>query len=207
MNKRDNEYPGWLLWIMDNGFVVTMILLLSVLCVAGVAIYLDQRIDSLETRLATQPPPSYQPPDLESMAADEVESAEIAVDKLVYLPVYSHVYYLGGRPYSLEATISIRNTDVDDPIYIRSVRYYDTEGELAKAFLDSPIRLRPLQSLEYLIEQRDSTGGSGANFLIDWFATSAVDEPIIEAVMVGASGTQSIGFTTTGKTVTRAVEP
>jgi hypothetical protein len=115
------------------------------------------------------------------------------------VPVYSHVYYDGGRPYLLEATLSIRNTDVRHPVYVRSVRYYDTKGRLVKSHVDRPIRLDPIETIEFLVEVQDTRGGSGANFIVEWFATDQIDEPMVEAVMVGTAGTQGICFSRSGR--------
>jgi hypothetical protein len=123
------------------------------------------------------------------------------------VPIYSHVYYDKGRPYLLEATLSIRNTDIQRPVYIRSVRYYDTKGELVKRYVDRLIQLGPLETIEFLVEAHDTTGGSGANFIVEWLATDRIDEPLIEAVMVGSSGTQGISFSRSGLNLSDAPRP
>jgi hypothetical protein len=101
----------------------------------------------------------------------------------------------------LEATLSIRNTDLNRTIYIVSVRYYDTNGKLRRSHVDQTIRLAPLETLEFLVEEQDTVGGSGANFIVDWMAKEPVSEPIIETVMVGAVGTQGICFSSAGRNV------
>ena len=65
---------------------------------------------------------------------------------------------------------------------------------LVKAHLDRTIKLAPLQTIEFLVERGDSSGGSGANFLVEWLGEQQTDKPLIEAVMVGAAGTQGICF-------------
>ena len=131
---------------------------------------------------------------------------ELPVRQLVYVPVYSHVYYQGGSPYSLETTLSIRNTDFDEAVYLKSVKYFDTSGKLVKTHLDRAIKLAPLQTIEFLVERQDSSGGSGANFLVEWWAERQVDKPVIEAVMVGTVGTQGICFGRTGIEISGAGE-
>ena len=46
---------------------------------------------------------------------------------------------------------------------------------------------------------RDSCGDPGANFLVQWAGSSYMDEPLIEAVMVGQTGTAGISFTSSGR--------
>ena len=98
--------------------------------------------------------------------------------------------------------LSVRNTDMTAPLYLSTVHYYDTNGKLSKKYVDQLIRLEPLQTIEFLVERHDITGGSGANFILEWRATDAgVQAPFIEAVMVGRSGTNAISFVSPGRTL------
>ena len=148
------------------------------------------------------PPSSYQAPDLAQYAFEDVSIDELPVQKLVYVPVYSHVYYEGGAPYSLETTLSVRNSDKETAVFLSSVDYFDTRGKLVKKYLEQPIRLNPLQTIEFLVKRQDSTGGSGANFLVHWMADEKSNRPVIEAVMVGTAGTQGISFVRPGVELT-----
>ncbi|MGI9455456.1 MAG: DUF3124 domain-containing protein [Aeoliella sp.] len=148
----------------------------------------------IKDQLQYVPPRSYQSPDIEDYAVGDFDVNTLPVRQLVYVPVYSHVYYQGGVPYSLETTLSIRNIDLDQAVYLASVEYFDTSGKLVKTHLDQTIRLGPLQTIEFLVERRDSSGGSGANFLVEWLGERQADKPVVEAVMVGTSGTQAICF-------------
>jgi len=57
-----------------------------------------------------------------------------------------------------------------------------------EAYLTNQVTLGPLGTTEILVERHDATGGSGANFLVDWVATNPVSQPIIEAVMIDPTG-------------------
>lgn len=120
----------------------------------------------------------------------------------IYVPVYSHVYYLNqGRIYNLTATISFHNTDPEYPIILKSVKYYDTKGNLLDDYLSEPVKLNPLASTDFYIDQVDTRGGVGANFLLEWVAESKASSPIAESVMIGASGTQGISFLSQGRVI------
>ena len=207
MAKNDPDPPEWFLWLSEHG---TMLLLL--LSVAGLAfIYVrgrtntNARLDAIEETVQYEPPRAYSAPDPANYPAGNVAPANLVVERSVYVPVYSHIYYDGGRPYMLEATLSIRNIDTDDPIYLRSVAYYDTNGELSRTLLDELIALRPLQTIEFLVERKDARGGSGANFIVEWGATAKeTAAPFIEAIMVGRSGTNAISFVSPGRTIDRS---
>ena len=61
-------------------------------------------------------------------------------------------------------------------------------------------------SVEFVIQRSDAAGGPGANFLIQWHAAVVVDEPLIEAIMLGQSGNAGISFGSRGRTLTSAAE-
>jgi hypothetical protein len=123
----------------------------------------------------------------------------------MYVPVYSHVYFDGGRPFLVETTLSIRNTDVSQPIYVRSVKYYNTAGKLSHTYVDQLVRVDPLETIEFLVEKRDTKGGSGANFIVEWMADDEeIDRPLIESVMVGIGGSQAICFSRSGHVLSRS---
>ena len=125
----------------------------------------------------------------------------MATGQVVYVPVYSHIYHQGGRELPLEATLSIRNTDPDDSIVVNSVRYYDTGGKMIKEYIERPAVLAPLASAEFLVDRRDTAGGAGANFLVEWVAEELVNEPIIEAVMVGTESNKAFSFSRSGRPI------
>jgi hypothetical protein len=101
----------------------------------------------------------------------------------------------------LAATVSVRNVSAAHPIVIEWVRYYDSTGKLIRDYLEQPSSLPPLGSVEFVIQRSDTAGGPGANFLIRWKGPTAVDEPLVEAVMLGQSGNAGISFTSAGRVV------
>ncbi|WP_158633577.1 DUF3124 domain-containing protein [Tautonia sociabilis] len=124
---------------------------------------------------------------------------QAVLSRTVYVPVYSHVYLDDPREvYPLAVTLSVRNTDPATPIVIASIRYFDTSGTLVRNDLSQPVRLGPLATAEVVVRERDLSGGSGANFLVDWLAESPVSRPVIQAVMIGAAGNQGISFVCPG---------
>lgn len=116
-----------------------------------------------------------------------------------YLSVYSHIYGKNEhRTQNLTATISMRNTNIADSVFIRNARYYDTSGDLIRSYFDHPIYIAPLETVEIVIEEVDSDGGSGANFLFDWSVEPGLNEPFFEGVMISTSGQQGLSFSTQG---------
>ena len=127
---------------------------------------------------------------------------KLSKGQLVYVPAYSHIYS-GNRekPFLLTVTLSIRNIDPIHQIRITVVDYYETQGKLLKKYIDTPKTLNSLESLRYVIPERDKSGGSWANFIVKWHSDIPVNQPIIESVMIGAQSGQGISFTSRGREI------
>lgn len=132
----------------------------------------------------------------------ELQAQELSKGQLVYVPIYSHIYY-GDReqPFLLTGTLSVRNTDPGHSISLLRVDYYDTDGKLIRKHLSKSITLGPLGSTRFVVKASDTSGGSGANFLVQWKAETEVNNPILEGVMIGAAGQQGISFTSRGQAI------
>jgi hypothetical protein len=118
------------------------------------------------------------------------------------VPIYSNILVgEGTTPTEMAATLAIRNTDIDREIFLTSVRYYDTGGKLVETYLDGIYGLGPMASAFILINLSDSRGGLGANFVVVWQAEAPVSDPVVEAIMVGASGTKGFSFTSEARVI------
>jgi hypothetical protein len=123
------------------------------------------------------------------------ENFKIAMSQTLYVPIYSHIYHQDQQKiFNLAATLSIRNTDLTNPIVITSVRYYDSNGKLVKQYLERPIQINPMASTDFVVDRTDTSGGSGANFIVEWVAQTEISEPVVEAVMIGTDFQQGISF-------------
>lgn len=118
--------------------------------------------------------------------------------KKVYVPVYSDIYQRTRNDRTLlTSTLSIHNTSETDTLYISRLDYYNTEGKLVRKYIESTIFLNTFETIEYVVDEEDNTGGSGANFIIEWYGNEKLN-PIFQAVMVGGLGNKSFSFTTDG---------
>lgn len=116
-----------------------------------------------------------------------------------YLSVYSQIYSQNAnRVTDLTVTVSIRNTNADQTIYLNEAQYFNTKGELIKSYFKNPIFVAPLETLEIVISQDDVEGGTGGNFYFKWEVPTTADEPLFESVMISTSGQQGISFITKG---------
>lgn len=127
------------------------------------------------------------------------KSSPIAIEEEIYVPIYSHIYVENEkRTVDLAATLSFRNIDPEHPIIVKSARYYSTDGALLKEYVKSPVELGPLATADIVIAREDSSGGAGANFIVDWVAKTEVVPPLAEAVMTATGSPQSMSFTSRG---------
>ena len=102
------------------------------------------------------------------------ENFKILTGQTIYVPIYSHIYHGDGkRIFNLAATLSIRNTDLTNPIIISSVRYYDSNGKLIKQYLERPIQLAALASTDFVVDRTDTRGAALARLLKVKIMTSA----------------------------------
>ena len=120
--------------------------------------------------------------------------------ELIYVPIYSEIYYGdAGKTIELAVTLSIHNTDLNHSIKVKGVNYHNKKGKLISKLVQQPITLAPLETTNFMIGEKDRTGGTGANFIVEWNTQENVSSPIIEAIMVTTQMNQGISFTTTGK--------
>ncbi len=136
----------------------------------------------------------------------KIEDLDVATGQTVYVPAYSEIYYAPGRTLGLAVTLSIHNTDLNRPIVVTAVRYYNAQGQLVKDFLAQPQQLGPLAAADFFVEQHNSGGGLGSNFIVEWVAERPVYEPVVEAVMIGTISSQGISFISPGRVVTQTGE-
>jgi len=136
------------------------------------------------------------------MPAHAAGDIDLSQGQTVYVPAYSHIY-VGNRerPFLLTITLSIRNIDAKNPVTITAADYYDTKGKRIRKYLERPVSLGPWESIRYVVPQKDKSGGSGANFVVEWNSGKAVNPVLVEAIMIGAESQQGISFTSRGQAI------
>lgn len=122
--------------------------------------------------------------------------------QILYVPVYSNIFSAPKKiPFNLATILSIRNTDMWNPIKIVAADYYDTKGRLVRKYYQQPVTLGPLESTDIFIPEEDTTGGTGANFIVRWTSQKEVNVPVIESVMIGMKSGQGISFVSSGQEI------
>jgi hypothetical protein len=135
------------------------------------------------------------------------DTAKIIAGETIYVPVYSSIYaWEQRRTINLTATLSVRNTDLAQSIIVVSINYYDYNGQLVRQHLEQPVELGALSAASFVVDQEDTSGGVGAAFVVEWVAQQEVSVPVIEAVMINATGNQGISFISPGRVIKSRAE-
>lgn len=131
-----------------------------------------------------------------------LNESSITCSETVYVPVYSSVYFKDSTSlYNLTATLNIRNIDLHSELFLRKIDYYNSKGELVKKFLTKELKVKPLETFDLVIAQSDTSGGTGASFIVSWSAVKEIQNPVIEAVMISTRQGVGLSFITNGKVI------
>ena len=121
-----------------------------------------------------------------------------------YVPAHSSLLIgRGDTRLDLSVTLSIHNTSEKGALVIERIDYFNAAGQPIDKYLPRPIAIKPYGAIQIVIPQFDVRGGLGANFIVDWSSPQKIEEPIVEAVMIGGTGTQGHSFVSVGRKVSR----
>jgi len=141
--------------------------------------------------------------EIQHVERDVLERDSVASHRKVYVPVYSNIYQRSRNDrVLLTSTLSIHNTSDTDTLYISKIDYFDTQGNLVRSYLENDIYLTTFETIEFVVDEKDDSGGSGANFFIEWYGSDNLN-PIFQGVMVGGLGNKSFSFVTEGVDVVK----
>jgi Protein of unknown function (DUF3124) len=165
--------------------VISVLLMLVISC---------KESDNSVKEIKSHPSHNYRFVDIDSLQMDYLQTE--------YVPVYSDIYHRSGTlRFNLTVTLSVRNTSMNDSVFIFSTTYYDSVGKKLKEYVDSSILLAPLESIEFVVDEKEMEGGAGANFIVSWGTKNYSDQLLIQAVMIGTYGQQGISFITNSKVI------
>lgn len=148
-----------------------------------------------EQKQEAVPPPVHW--NWKSQTLDYNLSDSLSVGR-TYLSVYSEIYSnTDHRIFHLTSTISIRNTSMKDTLFLLAADLYDPEGVKIEEYVEAPVYLSPLETVDIVVEG-GSEGGTGGNFIFEWAIGNNVPEPLFEGIMISSSGQQGLSFATKG---------
>jgi hypothetical protein len=149
----------------------------------------------------------FHPGGSQALHASQIDPGDLVVRGAVYVPVYSSIHWGGlDTVTELSATISIRNTDVQQELVLASVTYYDSLGKAIHEYLEEAMALDPMSTVEFVIARSDTRGGNGANFIVHWGSQGPIAEPVMETIMLGQTGNAGISFVSQGRPI-RIIKP
>ncbi|WP_281615542.1 DUF3124 domain-containing protein [Flammeovirga sp. SubArs3] len=126
---------------------------------------------------------------------------ELVNKKSYYIPAYSNLYYqTGASKVYFTVVLSLRNTSSHENIYFTKIDYYNSDGELIRAYLEENLLIKPLGSAEFIVEFKERESGAGANFIVEYGTEKElINKPIIEAINMGYIGQQGFAFTSSAQ--------
>jgi hypothetical protein len=141
-------------------------------------------------------------------AAAAQDAPPLFAGQTLYLPIYSHLYHgdvhpKTGKPSEtlVSTHVSIRNTDPKNGFRVTSARYFNTDGKLLREYVTQPQAIPPLGTFELYVPRSDSSGGSGANFIIEWTAERPINPPLVEALHADIREARTLLFVTTARPI------
>jgi uncharacterized protein DUF3124 len=125
----------------------------------------------------------------------------------VYVPIYSSIIYgitsdkgdAGAIPFA--NILAIRNIDITRSIVIRSVKYYDADGNFLREERSAQRALGPLASTNVFVPPNDTTAGLGGSFIVEWESDVQVNLPIIEGINIYSLGVKMATFSSRGQPI------
>lgn len=206
MTKQDERTQPRRFWVWLFEYYPVVTLLVLVLALAALLHFggrLDERLTHLEDSIGDSL--RYREPEGTETQPTIIADAPGDVRRW-YVPVHSHVYAGEGEAILLTITVSVRNTSSVDSLAIRAVRYIDAKGQVVREYVSSPVTLQPMRTIEYLVAESDTTGGSGAAFVVEFAGLPDEAEPQVEAVMIGAAKSQGISLVQRGVEIMRPTD-
>lgn len=135
--------------------------------------------------------------------ANNFDSNKVVQGQKLYIPFYSQLYSLqGNNPLNFSGTLNIHNTSENEVIKITRVDYFNTSGQLVKQCIEgNHLELFPLATVSFGITSEDDSGGSGANFIVEWVSEVPVSDPRVEIIMLVGAGSRGYSFLTSAQVV------
>jgi hypothetical protein len=135
------------------------------------------------------------------------KTQDLSRGQTVYVPIYSSIIYGitsekggdGAIPFA--NILSIRNTDVTRSIVIRSVKYYDADGNFLREEKSAQRALGPLASTNVFVPPKDTTAGLGGSFIVEWESEIQVNSPLIEGINIYSLGVKMAIFSSRGQPI------
>jgi hypothetical protein len=84
------------------------------------------------------------------------------------------------------------------------VDYYNSTGKFIESYIKKPLSLKPFAHTFFYLKEYDTRGGPGANFIVKWRAEKKINQPIVEALMLGTRA--GVSFTSSGRIISENAE-
>ena len=178
--RKDSTGTGLSLTTSVVGAVLALAMIISLALLTEELYELDEHVQS---QLAIGG-------NLEGAVALPAEQARKGV--AVYLPAVGSMRSSSGQELLLETRLSVRNTDPQASLQITTARAFDREGRELASLLTRPQEVGPMQALLLPLHSNADQASTArleiASFVLEWSADGAINRPLIEAILIGKSG-------------------
>jgi hypothetical protein len=129
-------------------------------------------------------------------------SDEKKISQALYVSSYPHVFVSSSKlEFKTTVTLNIRNIS-KEKIIIDEIKYYSSDGELLQNYISKPFTIGAMGNRRYLgTGVKNNIKNSGPYFIVKWHSKIKVIPPIVETVVIGASGSLGISFVVPAKDI------
>lgn len=145
----------------------------------------------------TQKSVTLESEDLDDKMIELSKTPQLGFTEKYYVAAYSDLYYTEGKDkFHCTVVLSLRNISTTDTLYFTTADYYDSHGKLLRNYLKKKtLVLKPLESAEFIVEKKETLGGVGANFMVEYGTTSTPkNKALIEAINIGNFSQHGFSF-------------
>lgn len=124
----------------------------------------------------------------------------------LYAPLDQEAVGPDGQRRTFKATLSIRNTSSTEPLSVRAIGLFGTDGALHHSYVGRPLELGPQASAQFptvaparvvvtapcTVERMvDPCAAPASHFIVEWASLDREHPPLVETIMTAAGGEHS----------------
>jgi len=125
----------------------------------------------------------------------DIDNSMLTYREKVYLPVYPQDYLdMANKNINMVSSVHVENRSAIEPIYILSVNYYNSNGNLADRLIKKTVKIPPGETVQFILNKNLTDGSNGENVIVDWGCVTRCEKPDIymEMIMNTTKGPVSI---------------
>lgn len=115
----------------------------------------------------------------------DIDKTLLSYREKVYLPVYPQDYLVrANKNFTLVASVHVENKSRSESIYVLAVNYYNSDGNLTDRIIHKAVKIYPLETVQFVLNNNLTDGENGENVIVDWGSKKEVEKPDIFMEMI-----------------------